>query len=274
MFLFQVLERTELFYLVIKNNLMLTRNVYTLINEALPEIERRRADVELRKKVNLFLGEEALKVLGSEPRTILTRQLASPDMEFDNFINLSKSIGLKPFCWEFLDDFFVTSNEDKAALGRITFYDGYDKNNRIIINRRKIIDLTGREEGNRISEILTTWSEKLVDFHHRALKKLHGDVEYVDMSYWYRSKGLTPKEYYPYLLALFICDGILFENFIEDGPEKIFSTEVFEPAYNLIVEKFGVKPIIVEAIPENEMDNIYWWCYSKEVEKLIPNCET
>jgi len=225
--------------------------------------------LDLVRRVRDFLGDEVSDTLGDEPRAIMTRQLASPDMEFSNFINYSNKLEFKPFCWEFLGDTFVTTNEDKAGLGRMVIFDGYDKNNRLLIHKEKIIDLTGKEENKKISDIETNWGETMVDFHHRALINFYPNVEFKDMTNWYRNKGKTAKEYYPYLLAIFIYNGILFENFVEEGEEEEFSKEIFAPAYDMIIDNFGVKPLIVQAIPEDEMNNKYWWSYPNEILKLI-----
>jgi len=95
-------------------------------------------------------------------------------------------------------------------------------------------------------------------------------VDIFDNSQWLIKKGHKPADYYPYCLALFICHGILFENFSADEKEKHFTNEVILPAMNKVKEHFGVKPLIVQLVPQHEISDRYWWCYPDYIEKEIP----
>jgi hypothetical protein len=46
------------------------------------------------------------------------------------------------------------------------------------------------------------------------------------MSTWHHFNGVRAKAYYLYFPALFICDGVLFENFVTEGVEKDFSDKI------------------------------------------------
>ena len=77
-------------------------------------------------------------------------------------------------------------------------------------------------------------------------------LEIFDLSNFFYKMGKNASEYYPKYLALFIKDGILCENFLEDGREGVFTKKVFIPAFERVCKYFGIKPLIVRSIPKDE----------------------
>ncbi len=244
-------------------------DIYTPIEEAKKEIWRRWNDKELKKKVEKFLGSDIPKFLQKEPRAIYTDYLASPDWSFFNFYEKSKEVGLKPIVWEYLDDIFVTNNASKVSLAKMVFYHGKDDYGDMVTSTRHIIDLSGKNEKRKIKDIYTLWDEKFVDFHHRALNEFYKEIEFHDGSEWVHKMGDKPINYYKYALALYIRNGILFENYLLSGKEKKFTKEILIPSFEFVKEKFGLKPLIVRLIPENEEENKYWWYYPEFIKILI-----
>ena len=111
--------------------------------------------------------------------------------------------------------------------------------------------------------------ENFVDFHHRALKTFYKDIEIYDGSDYYHKLGKNPKEYYKYIFAFYIRNGILFENYLLTSKEKKFTEDVILPAFEYVKDKFGVKPLIVPMTPQNEADQKHWWCYPEFIKTLI-----
>ena len=249
------------------------KKIYTPLSVAKEEIWRRWNDKALRKKVEDFLGGDLPEVLKKEPRAISTRQLATPNEEFSIFYEVACLSDLSPLAWEFYDDTFVATNRDKAGLGKLGLLKGLDKKLGPIMKYEKIIDLTGCCENKKFKDIETTWGEKLIDFHHNLLKLYFPNVELYDASRWYRSKGGSPKEYYPFLLALFIQNGILFDNFNINGYEKSFSIETVFPALQKINKVFGLKPLIVKIVPEDDIGSITLssYRYSESLAQFLIN---
>jgi len=245
-------------------------DIYTPLEEAKVEIWRRWNDKELEKKVHKFLAGKIPEIFLKEPRAISTTHVATPNWALLHFKKEAKEVNLRPLVFEYLEDIFITTNFDKVSLARMIFYHGKDNHGDMLTSKRHIIDLTGREEKKQIKEINTVWGENFVDFHHKVFREHCQEVEILDGSSFYKKMGKNAKEYYPYVLALYIRHGILFENYLANKHEEKFMKEVFFPSINLVYKKFGLKPLIVPIAPQNEADNKYWWCYPEFIKSLIP----
>lgn len=236
-------------------------DVYTTIEDAKNEIQRRWNDEVLRKKVEQYLGNDIPEVFLNEPRAVLFRNVISPDLEFLHFLECAKKVGLKPLGLEYVEDHFCTRNSDKLVLCKLNIFNGRDKNGNAIVSYEKIVDLMS-QDNKKFSEVKLRDGQNLIEFHRDLLKKSEGnDLEIFDMSSWIENNGQKAIEYYKKFLAFFICHGVLFENFMESGEEDEFTREVFMPAFKLVKENFGLKPIILEAIPNEFIEDKYWWCY-------------
>lgn len=244
-------------------------DIYTPLEEAKKEMERRWNDPVLKKKVEDYMGDNMPDIIRDEPKALCTFHVASPNWAFFHFYEASKKIGLKALAFEYLQDFFVTTNFDKASLAKMVFYHGIDDHGDMLTSSRHIIDLGGKHEKKKIKEIETLWGENLVDFHHRALLTFYEDVEIFDGSDCYHKMGKTPKECYKFVFAFYIRNGILFENYLLTGKEKKFTEEVLLPAFEYVWKKFGVKPLIVPIIPQSEAAQKHWWCYPEYIKILI-----
>jgi len=229
--------------------------IYTPVENIKAEVKRRWDDKKLQVQVEDYLRGNLPIVLRKEPRAMFTRQVTSPNEEFFCFHQLALELGIKPLGWEFCDDSFVTTNWEKAYLGRLGLLQGLDKNNSPKICYKKVIDLTGKEEGKKINEINTLWGENLVEFHHRLLKESFPDLEVYDASVWYRLMGLNAGEYYPFFLALFLRNGVLFENFSICGFEKKFTENILIPSFKKVHEMFGIKPLISRIVSKERTED-------------------
>jgi hypothetical protein len=248
---------------------MNVNDIYTPLQEAKAELERRWNDPELRKRVEDYLGDNLPLPLRSEPRALCTFHVATSNWAFFHFWKASQEIDLRPLVFEYTDDLFVTTNFDKVSLGKMVFYHGRNDNNEMITSSEHIIDLCGKNEKKKIKDVETLWGESLVDFHHRALNTFYEGLEIYDGSEDYHKLGKNPKEYYKYIFAFYIRNGILFENYLLTSKEKKFTEEVLLPAFEFVWKKFGVKPLIVPLTPQNEADGKHWWCYPEYIKTLF-----
>lgn len=241
-------------------------DIYTTLQEASEEIWKRWNDLKLRQDVESYL-KEVPGFLRKEPRAVLWRQLASPSMEYLQFIKFANQIRLKPVMAEYLQDKFVGINREKLCLAKMPFYHGQNKNGEQLFNYRKVIDIT-IFEGKAISDVRTVWGESFVDFHHGLMAR-HTPIkiDMVDMSEWFSIHGGRAIGYYKYELALYLCNSVLFENFLTVGKEKQFTCDIVLPAIENLKKRFGVKPLIVP-ISDNPED-IYWWCYPAHIEAEV-----
>nr|HRZ30544.1 hypothetical protein [Candidatus Paceibacterota bacterium] len=249
---------------------MKIEDLYTPLEEAREEIKRRWADKDLEKKVTEFLKGKIPEAFLSEPRAVSTTHVATPNWALLEFRNRAQELGLKPLVFEYLEDIFITTNFDKASLARMVFYHGRDDHGDMMTTSRQAIDLTGKEEKKKLKEIKTLWGEDFVGFHHKIFDSYCLGVEIADGSSFYHEMGQYSKKYYPYILALYIRNGVLFENYIANKHEQKFLDEVLFPAFELVQKEFGLKPLIVTIAPQNEADNKYWWCYPEFIKNLIP----
>lgn len=235
--------------------------LYTPLSVAKEEIQRRWNDKELRKKVEDFLGEEFPEMFKDEPRAVLFRFIATPNFEFRRFFDLSQMVSLEPVYAEFLGDKFCTRNQDKLCLGRIVVSNGKNEKKKNIINIQD-------NDNKKFSDIETLWGQKLVDFHHYIFSESFAGVQNFDVSS-FKTNGETSKDVYIKFLSLFLCNGILFENYIskDNGYEKKFTNAVVLPAINELFERFGVKPLIVPLLPIMDEDQVEWMWYPQDIEE-------
>ena len=247
-------------------------DLYTSLEEAKEEIWRRWNNNNLRKKVADFIGEIPAH-MQKNPEAVLDKNIATINKECARFIEVAAQTGLSPIIWEYLDDKFVDCNKDKLGLGKMAFLNGKDRKSQPIIQYQTIIRVEACNS-RPFRHIETLWGEDFIRFHHRLLTQSSFDGFLFDGSAWFGSKGGSAKKYYPYFLALFICHGILFENFItnEEEPEERFSRSVVFPAFRQVVDHFGIKPLIVPLAPHDTASDIYWRCYPAELEAEVLRC--
>ncbi|EKE15763.1 MAG: hypothetical protein ACD_11C00106G0003 [uncultured bacterium] len=242
-------------------------DIYTPLSVAKEEIWRRWNDKELRKKVEDFLGGEFPKIFKEKPKAALFRFIATPNFEFRHFFDFAKISSLDPIYIEFLEDKFCTRNQDKVCLGKITISDGKNK------KKIKIIDLQNNDNKN-FSNIKTFNGGSLVGFHHDIFAKFYEDVEKFDISS-FKTNGENARDVYVKFFSLFLCNGILFENYIkkDNNYEKKFIEDVVSPAFHYVLEKFKIKPLIVPLLPIEDEDQEDWMWYPSQVDDYInENC--
>lgn len=232
-------------------------NIYTPIEEAKKEVLKRWKDKVLQKKVEDFVGKDIPKVFYEQPFSILGRHVVSSNIETVRFAELAKESGLNLLGFEYLDDKFLTMNKAKLNLGKMSFVHKDTK------TKRDTFDIFNLQDNNgkRFSEINTFWGERLVEFHHRILSKTVKNIKLIDMSNWIKKRGEKAADFYPHYLAMFIRNGILFDNYLLKGQESKFTEEIFLPSYKKVVDYFGIKPLIVKLLPEENEADIFWYFY-------------
>ena len=246
------------------------KDIYTPLSVAKKEIWKRWNDKALRKKVEDFLGGDVPKTLRNKPKAVLARHVASPNNEFVRFLDLSKIIDLEPACLEYLGDKFRAENQDKYYLGKLFFCNGLGKKwgEKTIV----IKDINFNEsEGKKFSKIKTIWGEDFVSFHHRLLKGIIKNYKKLisDESKWVKKNGKTPSLFYEKFMALFICFGVLFEDYLENKNEKEFTNKIVLPTFKRIYDQFGMKPLIVKIYPSENENDLFWRYYPKEIRNII-----
>lgn len=242
--------------------------MYTSLEKAKEEIWKRWNNPELRRRVTEYLGGEIAGVFTCGPRAVLFRNIASPAIESRHFVTQAANIALSPICLEYQYDRFCTRNADKIRLAKLAIFNGRNKHGAAMVTYKKVIDLKAADN-KRFGEIETLWGQNLVEFHHSLLQQHLPDLEICDVSDWHNFKGRGAADYYRYFLAFFVCHGVLFENFVTNDDEALFSRTVVYPALQEVIACFGVKPLIVPVVEEEKLHDEYWWCYPDIIQEEI-----
>ncbi|MFA6278869.1 MAG: hypothetical protein WC638_02165 [Candidatus Paceibacterota bacterium] len=249
------------------------RHLYTEPRIALWELKQRSADAALKKVIRQSLGVSAEEILNkfSRPRAVFFRQVATPIHETLRFLKLAKHMQLKPLILEYYDDKFVSSeNRSKRLLGKMPIYQYTGTDGRDMVEYKTVCNFNA-STGKKFKDVVCLNDEKLIPFHHRLFQKLTGlnpKTYCFDASAWFKSAGKA-ESYYEQLLALFIRDGILFENFMPLRSESAFTKTIIVPAFEKLKNKYGVDPLIIRLLPENDEMRLFWDSYPKKTKKYI-----
>jgi len=239
--------------------------MYVSAHTARLALWQRREDAQLQERLRNDLGPLP-DFLRAGPRAVLARQLATPNFEFHIFAARVRSVGLKIVCPDYAEDKFCSGNPDKLALARQTFYLGEGRNGGYRTRSHWLIDVE-RYDGKPLRMIQTRWGEGLVPFHHRLLQQHFPGVEVLDNSRWLARMGGQPARFWPKLLSLFLCHGILFENFHTQGHESEFTRRIIRPAFQEVTARYGLQPLIVPLLPIARERDPYWSWYPSLLEQ-------
>jgi hypothetical protein len=192
--------------------------------------------------------------------------VATPNFEFRRFAEKARHCGLRPVCPEYTGDKFCSRNPDKLSLARMTFHHGKGRNNGDRTTTHRIINFYVWD-GKPLNRVETLWGEPFIGFHHRMLASQFPDVEIADNTDWLRRMGGKPSLFWPRLFALFVCHGLLFDNFHPDGHETEFTRDIIRPALAEVTARFGLAPLIVSLVPVETEREPYWSWYPDSLEQ-------
>jgi hypothetical protein len=241
--------------------------IYVTKEDARRLLLERRADTKLIQHVEAVLGKRFIPEFAGEPKGVVWKYIISPEHGFVHYLQLCKQTDVSPLFIEYLDDVFLTLNEEKKGLGRlrVTLPDG----------RKGTVDIMDFPPNQKklMSSVLLKSGKKLVDFHHGLFGQSGYVAQVRDNSQWAHDIGKPVDYYYPYL-AHFLVHGILFESYLTEDPDErevAFTREVVAPTVDRLITDFGVQPLIVRLFPEeqNEEDDFYWWSYPPHVNDMI-----
>jgi hypothetical protein len=242
------------------------------LGKALVELQRRRKNPELQKKVEeYFASYPTLAPLDVEPRGVMARAIFSPIYELAYFLEMKRHLSMNMVYFEFSNDKFVAINSGKRCLGDMVFFKEGRWSGKKVTDSKRIIDFA-KSEGHPLREIKTYEGQPLIEFHHDLLRKyFKQDLDIRDFSDWAKgSFQFSPELPYLRYLGLFVLNGILFEDFLtKDEHERPFTLKRVIPAYEKLVEIFGVPPLIVQLDPIIDDDRPFWYYYPESIKKLL-----
>ena len=207
-----------------------------------------------------------LPELAVNPCAVLWRSLPSPDNGFTFFLQAAHWIGLKPFLPRYVADKFITVNDEKVGLARLslTAVDGAKMT-------ADILDWK-LSDGLPIEEVRIRSGETLDDFHLGLFDIAGYSVEHRDVSEWFKSRKPACNYYY-YMFQHFIAHGVLFEAVLEgeDARHDEFTRSVIYPNLERIQSEYGLKPLIVQLYPPDQTpeEDFYWFSYPPHVNDYL-----
>ena len=252
------------------NHEELNNFVYTPIEEAVKELEKRRKDKILEKKVLELLNGDVPDPFEKKEKFVLARHLVTPNYEVSRFLIIADVFEFEPLFFEYHDDKLVYKNPWKYSLGKMTFYSGKGKKGGMKTKNVDIIDFDS-SHGKKISSINTKWGQSLVDFHHEYFFNRFPTFKdsVFNASDWYFKNGGNPEIYYERFLTLFVMHGIIFENFFLDEVEMEFTKKIILPAIINISAKLGLKPLIVALEPTDIEGDGFWLCHPECTSEFV-----
>ncbi len=259
---------------IMSDRKLFNETVYTPLSEAIKILEERQKDTSLINKLEKLLNGDIPEPLRKMQKYgISGKQVATPNFDTRWFVKLNNEFGLKTFFLEYHGDKFTSNNPFKHSLGQLIVHKNVNKKGEYEVEKINIIDFN-KYNGKAIKDIFTIWGEPLVEFHRNLFKVYNIDTDdfvFFDESEWLKRNGNEAKNYYSNDLLLYICHGILFENFILTGEDGNFVKEVFLPAFKKVFESTGVKPLIVPIPPMDIEEDQLWFSYDVKIKSFIKN---
>lgn len=231
--------------------------MYTDSKMAIEELARRRKDTVLQRQILDYLGELPEGWPTERPIATLNRYLAAARMEDLAFAHAAQSLGLRPYWPTYLREKFTSMNPEKVSCVRPRVHQG----GLVFRNQR----LTQQAQLNAFNGVpmgdIMVGQRPLAEVHAIAREAVLGPVagNVFDISDWNieqarrmgdgsYTRRLAPN-YYLAVMALYLRDGILFEDF-DGGPNADsglarFVDEVVTPAIKHVTSIFGLEPLIV-----------------------------
>jgi hypothetical protein len=259
---------------LLMNKVAFNSFVYTPLEDALTELNRRWNNIPLRSFVETHLEADIPEVIKGGSKLVYSRHVVTPNYEVRRFLSISDALDMHALFWEYHSDKFTPNNKCKYHLGRMSFYKGMGRNGGSKLEHEFIVDFN-MSNGKPISSIKTLWNEFLPDFHHSLFNgKFKGaNYDFFDASAWFKRNGPRAKSYYKKFMGFFLCHGILFDNFLFDNSEIEFVKEIFLPAFMHVYATTSYKPLIVALEPTEIEEDEFWLCHphetQQEVESLV-----
>lgn len=242
--------------------------------DAIEELKKRQENPELRRKIEAYLSEDIPEYFKGGPILCLSRHIVTPNFETLRFIHLMRQFEMKVVVTQDSKGLFVPVNHIKKALCKLPICQRLTQKGDALHEHYEnvtIVDFNAAD-GKPFSYIETVWGERLIDFHKRLFSELGvATVEIPDDANWIdRHHRENLLEHYKHLLSLFVVHGIFFENYDMKNPhERYFVQKILRPAFEFVEQRFGYRPLIVQAFPTTFESNRFWISYPVKVLEVV-----
>lgn len=231
--------------------------MYSPPGAVIAELARRRRDKGLVKGIADYLdGPPPEGWPEDRPIATLNRYVASAHFEDIVFAHMARSIVLRPYWPTYLAERFTLKNPEKVSYLRPRVH-----REKLHITKKWLIADHEARIGKELGSIQVNGAD-LATVHAEARARVFDadlSTNQFDVSAWNKrqalrfgandfSQRLAP-HYYRAVMALYICHGVLFEDF-DGGPNATagldgFVRQVVRPAFDSVAKTFGLKPLIV-----------------------------
>jgi len=247
----------------------LSRLIFTPLDAACAEIQKRREDNALVKRVSAYLNGDIPEYFKhSTPVFYLQRFIATPNFELLHAAEMVKPYGFPLIVGQDHKSKFSTNNELKLTLGKLPVMKGISRNQDEIIEYFTVIDFNN-SNGKPLGEITTKFGNTLPSFHEMLMKEvsLH-DIHVVNETDWVdRNHRDDIYEQYKKVWALLCVHGIMLESYVP--ADYSFFTHVVYPSFKEVEAELGVTPLVVEHIPPELEPHRNWNSYPSYVYQYI-----
>jgi hypothetical protein len=245
------------------------RYIYTPLDEAVKEIEKRRKDPVLKKAVESYINGPIPEYFQqSTPVFTMSRYLATPNLEMLYAVDRTENYNYPLIVTEDHKSKFISHSELKRALTKLPVIKGWSRHKDEIIEYFTIVDYK-KYHGKKLNEVETKCNESLTSFHRSLMHHMRLDrVTVVNETQWIDTHHReNVKKQYTQLLALLCIHGIMLEAY--PPAERTFALDIVYPALREVEKALGVKPLIVEHITDEEDFERDWNAYPAELYDLI-----
>lgn len=219
-------------------------------------------DTKLEAEVLRFSGlsPEMATAFAGRP-LVLFRTVATPNYEMIRFLRLARIAGRSPLVVMGPEDRFTPAvNPSKLRLAKLPVQTKADAFRHI-----RIVSFD-EAEGIGFANMRCLDETPFLGFHEELLAVAIDPtlrppvVDFAD--FWGRDR---PRDFYPRFFALFICFGVLAENYPRYGYERSFTEDVVLPAFKQVTAHFGKAPRILRLLPPGEELDAKWEHYPNTV---------
>lgn len=254
------------------DRIKISEEIYTTPAEAVRILNERRQDSraveeKIKKSVPGYRRPEC--VPSDKPVLLLLQHLGTPNYECHRFLTAADSLDLVPILAEYSEDKFHSANSVKRGLVNLNFYCG-KKEGSPVIKKNLCEKNLSKFDGTPLSKITLENGLPIRSFHRQLMEAAYKDRfnpnQIVDFSDWYRSQGGRASAYYKSLMALFIKDAILIEDFLfEDPQERKFVEDVVLKNFREIASETGMKPLLISMSPTLSEGEKFWFLYPESL---------
>jgi hypothetical protein len=245
------------------------KEIFYPLNDAIDELHRRKSNYKIRQMITEHLAHDVPRhFVDTDICLYLSRHIATPNYEALHFIEIAKQYKLPAIIGQDRLGKFVSINPLKKTLVKMPVLSSMQRHGDEIYEYFTLAKIN-EIEGKLFDTIITQFDEPLVEFHNSLIKEIYPDILVIaDEHDWINNRPRhNLQSQYEYLFTLMTSYGVMFESF---PPEEYdFFLTIVYPAYQNVVRKFDIKPLLVELISDELECNRDWNAYPSVIYSFV-----